>query len=56
MKRSIALFLRMPALRIELRNGKKFVFLLGIQGHEEIVDAVEKAIRDMDSQHAIVFK
>src|SRR6266849_5776539 len=37
MKRSIAaFFVRMPALRIELKNGKKFVLLLGIQGHEEI--------------------
>jgi len=56
MKRSIAFAVRMPALRIELKNGKKFVFLLGIPGREETVDAVEKAIKDMDSEHRIVFK
>ena len=56
MKRSIAFAVRMPALRIELKNGKKFVFLLGIPGREETVDAVEKAIKDMDPEHRIVFK
>jgi len=55
MKRSIAFAVRMPALRIELKNGKKFV-LLPIGSGDEGMVAIEKAIKDMDPEHRIVFK
>ncbi len=45
----------MPALRIELKNGKKFVLLPIGRGDGGMV-AIEKAIKDMDPDHRIVFK
>jgi tetratricopeptide (TPR) repeat protein len=50
------MFLRsFPALHIQLKNGKKFV-LLPIGLGDEAADAIEKAIKDMDPEHRIVFK
>jgi tetratricopeptide (TPR) repeat protein len=46
-------FLR--ALHIELRNGKRFVLVALFPGDEGVVP-IEKAIKDMDSEHRIVFK
>jgi len=56
-----------PVLRIELKNGKKFDLVPNSYGRlraagdewkamDEDRNAIEKAIKDMDSQHAIVFK
>ncbi len=46
-------FLR--SLHIELKNGKKLVFLPMDPGDEGAL-AIEKAIKDMDPEHRIVFK
>jgi tetratricopeptide (TPR) repeat protein len=43
------------ALHIQLKNGKKFVLLPIGLGDEGVV-AIEKAIKDMDPEHRIVFK
>ncbi len=55
-RRAGPMFLRsFRALHIQLKNGKKFVLLPTGLGDEGVV-AVEKAIKDMDPEHRIVFK